>query len=216
MTTILHFEPVHIAIAVAVIGVILHNFRVYKAGKGINWKRKVDASLTMFVASVYASYEVFSSPGSLALNTAEQLALVLGHIGSIAGFGLLGEKVFNKSRVRLSRMTRTPEPVPVELAGDGWYKTNFTKGDGGNVLTYGNRYLYVEVPNARSYITAILRDASNNAIQIEQSDPGIKTVRLELFDRAGQLLTRGRYSLQIRADAGSGDAQGTTDSFEIV
>lgn len=217
MTTIIGFEPIHMAILIAVFGVLLHNLRTYKAGKGINWKRKTEASLTMFVGSVYAVHQILIAPGNLALPDVQQLTLVLGQIGGIAGFGLLGQKVFDKARAKVTtQQPRQEDPIPAALTGNGWYKTNFTRGDAGNTLPYGSRYLYVEVPEARNYVTAILRDANNNAIQIEQSNPGSKSVRLEMFDRAGQLLARGRYSLQIRSDVGPGDSQGITDTFEIA
>ncbi len=104
-----------------------------------------------------------------------------------------------------------------------WYQTNFTRNDlKGNVLAYGQGYLWIKVPKARSYVTVQLKDDAGRIIQVDQSsksdeDNNHTTTRLEMFSPNGSSMPRGKYSLRIQADAGSGDAQGIkNDAFEIV
>lgn len=112
--------------------------------------------------------------------------------------------------------------VPTLLPIGSKYKTNFTKhAQKGNVILYGQSYLWVQIVGARSYVTAILKDAKQNIIQIDQShqndeDGDITTTRLELFSRDGTPLPRGQYFLEYRGDSGSSDSIGiSNDKFEI-
>ena len=110
--------------------------------------------------------------------------------------------------------TSTPELGPVGSA----YQTNFVKDPQiGNVLQYGEPYLFARMAGARSYVTGLLRDSTGKVIQIEQSIPGEDIIRMELKNKQGQPLLRGIYSLQVQADTGSGDSQGIKrDEFQIV
>ena len=110
--------------------------------------------------------------------------------------------------------TSTPELGPVGSA----YQTNFVKDPQvGNVLQYGEPYLFARMAGARSYVTGMLRDSTGKVIQIEQSVPGEDIIRMELKNKQGQPLLRGIYSLQVQADTGSGDSQGIKrDEFQIV
>ena len=110
--------------------------------------------------------------------------------------------------------TSTPELGPVGSA----YQTNFVKDPQiGNVLQYGEPYLFARMAGARSYVTGLLRDSTGKVIQIEQSVPGEDIIRMELKNKQGQPLLRGIYSLQVQADTGSGDSQGIKrDEFQIV
>jgi len=103
------------------------------------------------------------------------------------------------------------------------FKTNFTRdSQRGNVIFYGQSYLWVQIEGVRSYVTAILRDSKLNVIQIDQShqndeDGDISTTRFELFARDGTPLPRGKYHLEYRGDSGSSDSIGiSNDEFEIV
>lgn len=103
------------------------------------------------------------------------------------------------------------------------FKTNFTRdSQRGNVIFYGQSYLWVQIEGVRSYVTAILRDSKLNVIQIDQShqndeDGDISTTRFELFARDGTPLPRGKYHLEYRGDSGSSDSIGiSNDQFEIV
>ena len=70
---------------------------------------------------------------------------------------------------------------------------------------------------ARSYTSMVLRDADKNIIDVTQSNVDVETCRIRLAAKDGIPLKRGPYSIQIRADAGTGDSSGVTDDeFEIV
>jgi len=101
------------------------------------------------------------------------------------------------------------------------YQTNFVKGDLGNTLPFGTN-LWIKRPGVRSFVSAILRDAKNNMIQVDQShindeDGDITTTRLEMFGKDGSPLPRGKYSIATLGDSGPGDAEGNKpDVFFIV
>ena len=101
------------------------------------------------------------------------------------------------------------------------YQTNFVKGEPGNTLLFGTN-LWIRRTGVRSYVTAILRDAAGNVIQIDQShtkdeDGDIETTRLEMFATDGEPLPRGKYTVQSQGDAGSSDATGIkSDEFYII
>lgn len=119
--------------------------------------------------------------------------------------------------------TQTALEPPVLGPIGSKFKTNFTKDpQRGNVIFYGQSYLWVQIEGVRSYVTAILRDSKLNVIQIDQShendeDGDISTTRFELFARNGTPLPRGKYHLEYRGDSGSSDSIGiSNDEFEIV
>ena len=71
--------------------------------------------------------------------------------------------------------TSTPELGPVGSA----YQTNFVKDPQvGNVLQYGEPYLFARMAGARSYVTGMLRDSTGKVLQIEQSVPGEDIIRM--------------------------------------
>lgn len=111
--------------------------------------------------------------------------------------------------------------VPKLGPEDSEYQTNFIKTDKGNSLPFGN-HLWIKVFGVRSYITATLKDASKNIIQIDQSslvdeDGDITTTRLEMFGRDKKPLPRGKYFVTVRGDFGTSDAQGIKeDEFFII
>lgn len=102
------------------------------------------------------------------------------------------------------------------------FQTNFQRGEGGNKIPYGQIYLWIKIEGVRSYVTAILKTAAGVPIQIDQSseldeDNNIETTRIELFDKSGEPMPRGKYILQMQGDGTGGDAQGIKkDEFEIV
>jgi len=98
-----------------------------------------------------------------------------------------------------------------------YYTTNMTKDKSGNVIQYGEPFLYAKLKDTRSYTTAKL-SRDNNLIQIEQSGVN-EPVRLELFEKVnGKVvpMARGDYVLQITGDRGTGDSNGVTDQFQII
>ena len=111
------------------------------------------------------------------------------------------------------KATSIPELGPA----DSIYQTNFRKEPQiGNVLSYGEPYLFARRVGARSYVTGILRDSSGKIIQIRQSVPGGEIIKFVLKDKQGSF-ERGKYSLQVQTDSGSGDSQGNKrDEFQIV
>ena len=109
-------------------------------------------------------------------------------------------------------------PIP-KLGPEGSkYQHNFKNDSSlGNVLDYGQSYLYLRLKGARSYVTAQLKDHAGKLLQIEQALPGNCTCRLEMFDNVGNPLPRGKYSVTVQGDAGMGDSQGiNNDVFHIV
>ena len=109
-------------------------------------------------------------------------------------------------------------PIP-KLGPEGSkYQHNFKNDSSlGNVLDYGQSYLYLRLKGARSYVTAQLKDHAGKLLQIEQAKPGNCTCRLEMFDSVGNPLPRGKYSVTVQGDAGTGDSQGiNNDVFHIV
>ena len=153
--------------------------------------------------------------------------------GKISEDGI-ADKIANKQKVDLMDVTKkiiSAIPATAKHVTSGvsftqansWIQTNFRKdAQKGNVIDFGQSYLWIKVPGARSYVTAILKNYSMQAIQIDQSsqhdeDNDITTTRLELFQKNGDPLPRGVYYLTATADAGSGDSQGIKDDkFEIV
>ena len=111
------------------------------------------------------------------------------------------------------KATSIPELGPI----DSIYQTNFRKDPQiGNVLAYGEPYLFARRVGARSYVTGILRDLSGKIIQIRQSVPGGEIIRFVLKNRQGSF-ERGKYSLQVQTDSGTSDSQGNkNDEFQIV
>ena len=111
------------------------------------------------------------------------------------------------------KATSIPELGPI----DSIYQTNFRKDPQiGNVLAYGEPYLFARRVGARSYVTGILRDLSGKIIQIRQSVPGGEIIRFVLKDKQGSF-GRGKYSLQVQTDSGTSDSQGNkNDEFQIV
>jgi len=114
------------------------------------------------------------------------------------------------------------EPPTLGPVGDK-VQTNFTKhAQKGNILLYGQSYLWIKMPNARTYVNALLRDSKGNLIQIRQGhendeDNNHTTTRVNMFAEGGVPMPRGKYSLEIRGDAGSSDSSGHgLDVFEIV
>ncbi len=105
-----------------------------------------------------------------------------------------------------------------KLSDNGnWYLSNMTKGNTGNVFTYGEPYLYVKIKDTRSYTTAQLWKG-NNLIQIEQSKAG-EPVRLEMFTKKNDTvlpMARGEYTLKVTGDKGTSDSTGINDKFQIV
>ena len=98
------------------------------------------------------------------------------------------------------------------------YQTNFESDPNkGNVIQYGTGYVYARMKGARSYTSMVLRDADKNIIDVTQSNVDVETCRIRLANKDGTPLQRGIYSIQVRADAGTGDSSGVTDDeFEIV
>jgi hypothetical protein len=113
---------------------------------------------------------------------------------------------------------QTPELGPI---GE-WYQTNFKKGETGNILPYGQSYLWVKLKGVRSYVTVKLMTIDRVPIQIDQSsefdeDNDIETTRLEMFLKSGEPLPRGEYIIQTQGDRGSSDSQGIrNDKFSII
>ncbi len=113
--------------------------------------------------------------------------------------------------------------IPKLSPSGNWYRTNFRKDPTkGNVLDYGQSYLWVAMDKVRSYMTIKLMAENGAPIQIDQShefdeDNNIGTVRLELFEKDGNPLPRGKYSIQVRGDAGTSDAtEIKDDKFHII
>jgi len=113
---------------------------------------------------------------------------------------------------------------PPVLGPEGkWYQTNFRQDkEKGNVIDYGEKYLWVKISGVKSYVTVILRNAKREPIQIDMSheldeDNDVETTRLEMFAKDGKPLPRGKYFLQTQGDRGSSDAVGIkTDEFMIL
>lgn len=111
-----------------------------------------------------------------------------------------------------------PELVPVGAT----YQTNFRQDPKiGNVIDYGQAYLWVRIQGVASYVTATLKAQNGNVIQIDQSseddeDKDITTTRLELFDSTGAPLSRGIYTVIVKGDSGTSDSIGFKNKFEIV
>ena len=73
------------------------------------------------------------------------------------------------------KATSIPELGPM----DSIYQTNFVKDPQvGNVLLYGQPYLFARMTGARSYVTGMLRDLSGKVIQLEQAVPGEEIIRI--------------------------------------
>jgi len=99
-----------------------------------------------------------------------------------------------------------------------WFQTTLKKTKTLNGLPrhpYGEKYLYVNVINAKSYTTVVLL-RNNSPIQIDQSVGGT-SCRLEMFERDGTPLKRGIYKLQVRADRGTSEyVEIPPQPFEII
>lgn len=126
-----------------------------------------------------------------------------------------------KSAITVSAVSSPSLTIPKLGPADAKYQTNFVKGKEGNTLIYGTD-LWIRRVGVRSYVTAILRDAAGNVIQVDQShlkdeDGDIETTRLEMYARDGQPLPRGKYSVETFGDSGSSDGTGNNpDVFYIV
>ena len=104
---------------------------------------------------------------------------------------------------------------------DSWFQTNLKKSSDpkkGAVLEYGQSYLWIKISGARSYVTAILKNAHGNVIQVDQShqqdeDNDYTTTRLEMFSSNGEPYPCGKYTLTGQADVGTGDAQRIVHEF---
>ena len=104
-----------------------------------------------------------------------------------------------------------------------YYQTNFRQDKKlGNVLDFGQSYLWIKMIGVRSYVSVKLKTADGFPIQIDQSsefdeDNNIETTRLEMFVKSGAPLPKGKYILESRGDRGSSDSIGIkNDPFEIV
>ena len=195
---------------------------------------------TMLVAILPVINEPLEAQFGITI-TEDELAHFLTAFGitAAAGVGNAARKQLRKPVVNIETNTaqnptqtftatvnppRKHDPFGIQFGPPGaWYQTNFQKNtERGNVLQYGQSYLWIKVDSARSYITAILKDNTGRVIQIDQSsetdeDNNRTTTRLEMFTRNGTPLPRGKYSLQIQSDSGSGDSQGIKeDVFYIV
>lgn len=101
------------------------------------------------------------------------------------------------------------------------FQTNFVQSNIGNALPFGKN-LWVQIQGVKSYVSAILKDAQGNVIQIDQShqldeDNNIETTRLEMFGKDGNSLPRGKYSITFIGDSGSSDSIGQSDDeFSII
>lgn len=115
--------------------------------------------------------------------------------------------------------------IPQFTSKHSWYESNFKEDEKrGNVIEYGEPYLWFRVKGVRTYFIAKLKEQNGTLIQIDQSgyagNPWSDTIRLEMFrNRNGEMepLPRGKYSIEIQGDKGTSDAIGAnSDKFEIV
>jgi len=125
------------------------------------------------------------------------------------------------TQVTVSTEHTTIQQAPELGPSSSWYQTNFIEDSKkGNVLPFGAD-LWIKVPGARSYVSAVLKNSSGKVIQVDQSHPkdednNKETTRLEMKQRDGTPMPRGQYTLKIQADVGSGDGQGIkSDKFII-
>lgn len=218
MNTILGLEPVAIALIVALSGTVLYQLKA----KGNNpLKKVIDGALASFTVSTFAVIEVLKQIPADA--TPEfQLGVIFAQIGIVAGGSAAGQKVVNKTRSKVRKRKFDKLTPPVLHPVGNWYQTNFIREQSGNALAADQNYLWIKLSGVRSYVSVMLRDSSGNVLQIDQShaldeDNNVETCRLEMFDRTGKRLPKGKYSLQIQGDRGTGDSQGIkSDEFTIL
>lgn len=160
------------------------------------------------------------------LITEQELTHFLYLLFGVSGIGATTSILKRHESRKEKQVTQTAQTnglafTPPILRGT-WYKNNFLKHEiKGNTIPYGTAYLWAQIVGAKRYVTGVLRDANGTVLQIEQGghkgNPLIDTVRLELFDKAGNPLPRGKYSLQIQGDRATSDSTGIReDAFEIV
>ena len=134
----------------------------------------------------------------------------------------LGIKIPSTTQITNNTTPSTLSIPPTLGPSTSWYKTNFRKDEKGNVIDYGESYLWVKLVGVRSYVTAKLMTDKQVPIQIDQSsewdeDNDIETTRLELFTPDGKPLPRGKYILQTQGDRGTSDSMGIkNDEFFII
>ena len=112
----------------------------------------------------------------------------------------------------------TTNEIPKLSPEGSEYQTNFIRdSQKGNVIRYGEKYLYVRMATAKSYITIQLKNSTGNLLQIDQSREHENTVRIELYDKDHKLFPQGKYSIHVQSDSGTSEAVGIQDDeFEIV
>lgn len=130
--------------------------------------------------------------------------------------------VFSAAHKRKTNSTSPPQHEEklsdqVALKGE-WYQTNMeSDATNGNVIKYGDPYLYAKIKDVKSYTTAQLWKG-DNLIQVEQSKAG-EPVRLELFEKKdGKVvpMSKGTYHLVVSGDRGTSDRVGIKDEFQII
>lgn len=228
MESIFGFDVITISLLVAILGTIFHQIRAYE-GKPLS--KILDGSLATIGGSFVAAHTALTSV--TIVEPLHQVLLIFSLIGITIPTAVAGQKVFSKvkSKVKNEKVEHSPIVLPGNIIQrkllppvlgpkDAWYQTNFIKKDNENTLPLGTAYLWIQVKNVRSYLTAILKDNHGRMLQIDQShdldeDHNVETTRLELITSDGKPFPSGTYYLQIQGDLGTGDAQGIKETFSI-
>lgn len=192
---VLGLPLIAVVLIVAISGVIIYHLRNLPIGE-YDTRKIVDSRLAIFgtaVAGAFISIPQLITPD---MSAEGQLFVLLGLIGSIAGFSFVGQKANGKrnakkvsqqleeikkagfnsegsEEIKESKIKNSGanEKIPLLSPVGAWYQTNLVKNTkkGKKVHPFGHVYLWIKMTGVKSYLNVILRAPDGSPIQIRQS-----------------------------------------------
>lgn len=194
---VLGLPLVAMVLIVAVSGVIIYHLRNLPTGE-YDTRKIVDSRLAIFGTAVAGAFVTIPQLITPNMSTEGQLFVLLGIVGSIAGFSFVGQKANGKRNARkvsqqleeiqkagfdkdgienkTKKIQNSPASahvsvVPFLTPVGAWYQTNLVKNTkkGKKVHPFGSAYLWIKMSGVKSYLNVILRGPDGSPIQIRQS-----------------------------------------------